>query len=87
MCSVADFLHAHRWTGESQNHSELCTSLKVKFSPYEKHCNVEQKQPSDEPEVTGHSTAKMSFNCLQAAVPQFQRVQQIPDSNTELQQQ
>jgi len=56
----------------------------VKFLPYEKHYSVEYEQPSEESEVCGYATTKTSFNCLQAAVPQFQRVKQILDGNSDL---
>jgi hypothetical protein len=42
--------------------------------PDDKHYGVQKEQQSQESEVGGDSTAKMSFDCLQAAVPQLQDV-------------
>ena len=69
---------------EAKPTSLLDVSLEVNFLPYEKYCSVEYKKPSEEPEVRGYSAAKMSFNCLQTAVPHFQCVEQIPDCNSDL---
>lgn len=41
----------------------------VKSEPYEEYNSVQQKQPSKELEIGGHSAAKMPLNHLQAAVP------------------
>jgi hypothetical protein len=59
----------------------------IELSPDDKHYSVQKEQQSQESEVGGDSTAKMSFDCLQAAVPQLQDVQQISDRHTELKQQ
>ena len=78
----------HRWhtdgIWEAKTTSLLTASLQAKFLPYEKDCSVEEEEPSEEPEVRGYATAKMSFNCLQTAVPQLQCEQQIFDGNSEL---
>jgi hypothetical protein len=73
--------YGHR---EAKTTSPLTASLQVKFLPYDKHYSVEYEQPSEESEERGYSTAKMSFDCLQAAGPQFQLVKQILAGNGEL---